>query len=176
LAIDGFSPPGKQNPEERPGAMKVEFINPFLGATMRVLRTLAAVEARPGKPFVKKEGGAQGDVSGIIGITGPVNGSMSLSFSGACILRIMAGMLGEEVEKKAEITKDIKDAVGELTNMICGDARNELGQHGYQFQIALPTVITGLNHEIQHKCKAPTIAIPFDTDAGSFVVEVSFEK
>jgi len=153
--------------------MNVEFVNPFLSATLRVLETMASVEARPGKPFLKKEGGAQGDVSGIIGITGPTNGSMSLSFSRKCILKIVAGMLGEEM---AEITDDIKDAVGELTNMISGDARNELGQKGYQFQIALPTVITGLNHEIRHKCNAPTIAIPFDTDAGPFVVEVSFEN
>ncbi len=156
--------------------MKVEFVNPFLSATLRVLKTMASVEASPGKPFLKKEGGAHGDVSGIIGITGPVNGSMSLSFSRNCILKIMAGMLGEEMEQEAEITKDVKDAVGELTNMISGDARNELGQQGYLFQIALPTVITGLNHEIQHKCKAPTIAIPFDTDAGPFVVEVCFEN
>jgi chemotaxis protein CheX len=156
--------------------MNVEFVNPFLSATLRVLKTMASVEASPGKPFLKKGGGAHGDVSGIIGITGPVNGSMSLSFSRNCIIKIMAGMLGEKMEKEAEITKDIKDAVGELTNMISGDARNELGQQGFQFQIALPTVITGLNHEIRHKCNAPTIAIPFDTDAGPFVVEVSFEN
>lgn len=156
--------------------MDVEFVNLFLSATLRVLKTMASVEARPGKPFLKKENGAHGDVSGIIGITGPTNGSMSLSFSRNCILKIVAGMLGEEIAEMTEITNDIKDAVGELTNIISGDARNELGQKGYQFQIALPSVITGLNHEIWHNCNAPTIAIPFDTEAGPFMVEVSFEN
>ncbi len=152
--------------------MKAEFINPFLNATLSVLKTMAFTEATPGKPFLKKNGEAEGDVSGLIGITGPPNGSMSLSFSRACILNIVANMLGEAA---AEINDDIKDAVGELTNMISGAARNDLGQKGYQLRIATPMVISGDRHQIKHQTKSPTIAIPFDTSAGSFVVEVSFE-
>jgi len=152
--------------------MKVEFINPFLNATLSVLKTMAFTEAIPGKPYLKKNGEAGGDVSGIIGITGPPNGSMSLSFSSSCILNIVANMLGEEAQ---EINDDIKDAVGELTNMISGAARNDLGGKGYQFRIATPIIISGANHQIKHQTKSPTIAIPFDTSAGAFLVEVSFE-
>jgi chemotaxis protein CheX len=153
--------------------MNVEFINPFLSATVNVLKTMAFMEAKPGKPYVKKEGGACGDVSGIIGITGPANGSMSISFSSPCILKIVANMLGEEC---AEINDDIKDAVGELTNMISGTARNELGTKGFTFQIAIPTIVSGAGHQIKHQCKGPTVAIPFETACGSFVVEVSLDS
>jgi len=153
--------------------MNVEFVNPFLRATLRVLKTMASVEARPGKPFLKKDGGAHGDVSGIIGITGTTNGSMSLSFSRNCILKIVAGMLGEEI---AEITDDIKDAVGELTNMISGAARNELGNAGYGFRTSIPIVVSGPRHTIKHQCNGQTIAIPFNTESGTFLVEVSFEE
>ena len=34
--------------------MKAEFINPFLNATMTVLRTMTSVEPIPGKSFIKK--------------------------------------------------------------------------------------------------------------------------
>jgi chemotaxis protein CheX len=153
--------------------VKVEFINPFLSATLEVLKTMASTEARPRPPVLKQDSVSHGDVSGIIGITGPFKGSLSLSFSQPCILSIVAKMLGE---KFPEINAEIKDAVGELTNMISGAARQNLEAMGYKFQSSLPTVVSGPNHQIKHQCQAPTIAIHFDTSVGSFMVEVSFEN
>jgi chemotaxis protein CheX len=153
--------------------MNVEFINPFLTATIEVIKTMAFTDTKPGKPFVKKDKIAKGDVSGIIGITGPTNGSMSLSFSKPCILKIVSSMLGEEIK---EINEDIADAVGELTNMISGSARNKLGEKGFSFKISIPMIVTGNGHQIKHQCRAPVIAIPFTTDNGPFLVEVSFEN
>jgi len=152
--------------------MNVEFINPFLSATISVVKTMAFTEVQPGKPFLKKDQISCGDVSGVVGITGPPNGSMSLTFSKESIVQIVSNMLGESFE---EVNDDIKDAVGELSNMISGTARNELGNKGYTFKTSIPTVVSGPGHEIRHMCKAPTIAIPFKTTAGAFVVEISFE-
>jgi len=153
--------------------MNVEFMNPFLSATIGVLKTMAFTEVQAGKPFVKKDKISCGDVSGIVGITGPPNGSMSLTFSKDCILDIVSNMLGEKFH---EVNDDIRDAVGELSNMISGTARNALGNKGYAFKTSIPTVVSGPGHEIRHMCKAPTIAIPFKTAAGPFVVEISFEN
>lgn len=100
--------------------MKAEFINPFLDATVSVLKTMASLEVIPGKPFIKKESSASGDVSGIVGITGEAEGSLCITFSRGCILHAISRMLGEE---QKEINDDVKDAVGELTNMISGDSR-----------------------------------------------------
>lgn len=152
--------------------MNVEFINPFLSATISVLKTMAFTEVTPGKPFLKQDRASRGDVSGIVGITGPPNGSMSLSFSEACIIQIVSSMLGENFPG---VNDEIKDAVGELSNMICGTARNELGNKGYSFKISIPIVVSGPKHEIRHLCSGPTIGIPFTTTAGSFVVEIGFE-
>jgi chemotaxis protein CheX len=152
--------------------MNVEFINPFLSATIGVIKTMAFTEVDAGKPFLKKGQNSLGDVSGVVGITGPPNGSMSLTFSKGCILQIVSNMLGENFQ---EVNDEIKDAVGELSNMISGTARNELGNKGYAFKTSIPTVVSGPGHEIRHMCKAPTIAIPFKTTGGAFVVEISFE-
>lgn len=150
--------------------MNVEYINPFLSAAIEVLETMAFIKVEPGKPFIKTNGKAQGDVSGIIAITGISIGSMALTFTSSCILKIVFSMLGEEY---TEINDDIKDAVGELTSMIAGAARNELGKQGLRFKTSFPMVIAGPNHEIEHKCEPPIIAIPFGTNAGSFLVEVA---
>jgi len=88
--------------------MDVRFINPFLNGTVQVLKTMAFVEPRAGKPFLKKDSLARGDISGIIGLTGAARGSLALSFSESSILKIVSNMLGEEIKT---LNGDIKDAV-----------------------------------------------------------------
>jgi len=96
--------------------MDVRFINPFLEGTINVLKTMAMVEPRAGKPYLKKPNtAASGDVSGIIGMTGAARGPLALSFSERSIIRIVNNMVGENF---TEINNEIKDGVGEITNMI----------------------------------------------------------
>jgi chemotaxis protein CheX len=149
--------------------MNADFINPFLEGTMTVLKTMAFVEPKAGKPFLKKSEKAIGDISGIIGMTGSAKGSLALSFSEKCILKIVSNMLGEEY---TSINGDIKDAVGEITNMISGAARQNLEKQGYTIAAAIPTIISGKSHQISHVLGGPSIIIPFEIDEGSFVVDV----
>ncbi|MGD9503450.1 MAG: chemotaxis protein CheX [Syntrophobacteraceae bacterium] len=151
--------------------MDVSIINPFLAAAVNVLKTMARLDPKPGKPFLKKDQTAFGDVSAIIGITGAAQGSMSLTFSEPCIKVIVSNLIGIKVE---DINDEVKDAVGELTNMICGDARRRLGEQGFALQAGIPTIVSGKNHMITHIHKGPCLAVPFETANGGFVVEVAF--
>ena len=152
--------------------MKAEFINPFLDATVSVIKTMASLEPVPGKPSIKKDVGSTGDVSGIVGITGEAEGSLCITFSKECILFVISKMVGEE---QKEINDDVKDAVGELTNMISGDSRRRLQEIGHTFHGAIPSVVSGPGHEVRHVTKGPILSIPFSTQAGSFSVEVCFK-
>jgi chemotaxis protein CheX len=150
--------------------MDVRFINPFLMGTMKVLKTMSSVEPNPGRPYLKKDSLASGDVSGVIGLTGgSVVGSMALSFSEEAILKIVSNMLGEEI---TEVNGDITDAVGEITNMVSGVSRKELEAIGLNLSASIPTVIAGKNHSIKHVLGGPSIIIPFETEDGPFVVDV----
>ncbi len=149
----------------------VDFINPFLAAVISVLGTMAHVEARPGKPYINAAGLAVGDVTGLIGVTGYSRGSISLTLEQGAILAIVNNML---MENYAEINADIVDAVGELTNMVAGQARAALSEQGMSFQASTPSVVVGKGHKIQHTARAPILAIPFSTDHGNLVVEVCF--
>jgi len=90
-------------------------INPFINATLNVLETMAFVKSKAGKPYLKEDDVAQGDVSGVIGFTGETNGAVSVTLGESCILKIVSNMFREEMK---EINSEITDAVGELTNMI----------------------------------------------------------
>ncbi len=153
--------------------MNVEFINPFLSSLMNVLETMAMTKLVPGKPCVKKEDISKGDVSGIIGMIGPqTKGSLSVTFDENLALSIMEKMLGERPET---VNEEVTDMVGEITNMVTGGAKNILGEKGFNFNMATPTVVAGKNHSIIHKCEGATLLIPFTSDCGNAYIEVSFD-
>ncbi len=153
--------------------MDAKLINPFINATLNVLETMAFVKVQSAKPYLKKDDIAKGDVTGVIGLTGEINGTISVTFDEGSILKIVSNMFGEEV---TELNTEVMDAVGELTNMISGQARRELEESGKRFEAAIPSVISGNNHQITHYTDGPKIAIPFTTEGGAFTIEVCFEN
>ena len=74
------------------------------------------------------------------------------------------------------MNEEIRDAVGEIVNMISGQARQKLDELGRSLKAAIPTVITGKNHVIEHITTYPIIAVPFTSDKGEFAIEVCFEE
>ena len=154
--------------------MNVEFINPFIAALLNVLKTMAQTELKPGKPKKKTDEIARGDVSGLIGMVGPqVKGSLSITFDENLALTIMERMLGERPEA---IDAEVTDMVGEITNMICGGAKNDLGEKGYEFGMATPIVVSGKGHTINHQVDGPKMIMPFSSDSGAAFMEICFDK
>lgn len=153
--------------------MKVEFINPFLTSIVNVLETMANLKVTPGRPQLKEEDIASGDVTGIIGMaSSDVKGSLAITFTSAAISDIAKRMLGDDVQ---EIDNTVTDLVGEITNMVTGGAKRLLSEQGYDFDMAIPAVVSGKNHRISHKSRGPKILIPFTTLAGKFYLEICFE-
>jgi chemotaxis protein CheX len=141
-------------------------------ATRHVLTTMAMLDPTPGKPYAKKNNTAAGDVSAVVGLTGDRHGSISISFTKKCAVGIVKNMLGDDIQ---DIMQDAKDAVGEITNMISGQARAGLAQMGLTMQASTPTIIFGDNHTISHVTSGPVVAIPFTTEHGEFTVEFCFQ-
>jgi chemotaxis protein CheX len=152
--------------------MNAEFINPFISALINVMSTMAQIELKPGKPKRKSDDKAGGDISGLIGMVGEnIKGSLSISFEENLVLEIMDKMLGE---RPAGINADVKDMVGEITNMICGGAKNELSQKGFEFGMATPMVVSGKNHTVDHQVDGKKIILPFSHISGNLYLEMCF--
>ncbi len=78
-------------------------------------------------------------------------------------------MLGEECK---EINEQNIDLVGELANIILGQAKIELGTLGYAVQMAVPSCVWGKDHKIKHFGNGVCIVLPFETEAGTLFSEV----
>ena len=62
------------------------------------------------------------------------------------------------------------DAIGELANMVAGDAKKEF--RGVNVSFSLPSVIIGKQHVVSTSRQAPRIVIPCETEFGPVYVEV----
>ena len=154
--------------------IKAEVIRPFLETTLNVLKTMANIEAKPLKPFIKVGQEPTGDVSGIIGMaSAKISGSMALVFPEAVILQIASAILYEKFDV---VGPDVLDCVGELTNMISGGARAGLAKLNMKFEMAIPTMIQGKHHILEHKTKSAIIVIPFEIESGTFYIEAAFHE
>ncbi len=144
----------------------------FIKATTGILVTMAGVKAVPGNPYAKKDHTAAGDISAVIGVTGPKKGTIAMSFTKECATTLARNMLGDAVE---DLAQDAQDVVGEIANMVSGQARAGIAEKGLVLQGATPSVITGDNHRIRHMTNGTVIVIPFSTEAGPFTVEFCLE-
>ncbi len=150
--------------------MDVKFVNPFVQAIGNVFRTMVQTEVTIGRPHMKADPAAPTDVTGIIGLSGDVTGSVVLSFQLESAVAIASKFAGTDVEPDHP---DFADALGELANMVAGNAKKDF--HGYEVNISLPSVIIGQGHKVSASHVAPQLVIPCDCPLGSFAVEVSVE-
>ena len=150
-----------------------ELTSIFAEATEYVLRTMAFVEAKPLPVETRTGNDLRGDVSGIIGLTsGERKLSLAITFSKKAALKVYSSMLGEEL---GEITSEVGDAVGEITNIICGQARKSTSERGLTFEASIPMVVIGENQRL-HTMGATSSVVPFVIDGDMFYVEISVEK
>ena len=142
----------------------------FVNSTTNVLSTMVGMESSIQKPSLKNDPQPSYDVSGIVGFTGEVAGSVVISFHGKTAIEIVKAFTMEEYDVHNE---DFIDAVGELCNMIAGNAKKDFG---LQANISIPNVVVGPNHTISRMRDVPCIVIPCSCPVGEFAVEVNIKQ
>ncbi|MBP1627182.1 MAG: CheC domain protein [Holophagaceae bacterium] len=153
--------------------MNVAIINPFVESTLRSLDMMAGIHAEKIGIELKEDLITTYDISAIIGLTGETSGSIIISMPESLACKIAANMLMEDVPS---MNKSVEDAIGEIGNIVVGDARRSLIQDGFSLNISIPTVVIGSGHKISRSGDIPCIAIPFSTEFGDFEVNVGLRE
>ena len=151
--------------------MDSTYITPFVTAARNLFETMLQLPITIGEPSLKKAGQPCYDVSGIIGMSGDVEGVVVLSFPTATAERVVSLFTGMELPRTHE---DFADAVGELVNMISGGAKAQFGAK--TVNITCPSVVIGADHVVFNRKDATCINIPCQCDCGDFAVEVSIRQ
>lgn len=151
--------------------MQVELINPFLLATSEVFRTMLNCKVSRGPLSLKNGEGPEYEVSGLIGLSGRLQGMVVISLGREAAIKATEILLGQRPDS---LNADVVDAVGELANMIAGAAKAQLEK--YQMYISLPSVICGKNHSIGFPSSSTPIQMPFESDIGPVCIEVGLAE
>ena len=147
--------------------MRTEYINPFITSVRNAFQTMLSIEVQRGAPYLRTTAASDLCVSGVIGLSGDAVGTVVLNMSKEVALGIASVLLMEEF---TELTADVIDAVGELTNVIAGAAKSKLKE--FRLGVSLPNVITGSAHTIHFPKDVSPICVPFTTAWGPMVLEV----
>lgn len=148
--------------------MKVKYINPFLKASLNLFTDYLGIGAKGGKPFLLPDPHDLYEVSGIIGLAGETVGAVVLSFSRETAIAMISKLEGKPYKA---LGKEVIDGVGELINIIAGNAKQDLLE--FRIEISLPGVITGNTYRIHWPEGIPVVCIPFTSELGDFTVNVS---
>jgi len=108
------------------------------------------------------------DISAIIGLNGVVEGAVTIGMSFATAKSVAQAILGLEEDLSQN---DLIDAIGELCNMITGNAKARLGTDG--ISITVPSVVIGSNHTVAGERQTPLIAIPCNCKLGNFAIRLT---
>lgn len=151
-------------------ALDPKLIVPFVNSVRQVFTKMVNVPTTVAGVQIKGTPGPSYDVSGIIGFSGEVSGSVVVSFQKEAAVRLVNALAGMEIEYASP---DFTDAIGELANMIAGSAKKDLGVVA---NISIPSVILGGGHIVARLSDVPCIVIPCTTPVGDFAVEINIKQ
>jgi chemotaxis protein CheX len=152
--------------------MDPAMITPFISSIQNVFSTMLQLPVGIGEPGLKSESGTSCDVSGIIGMSGDVVGSVVLSFPMESAQRIVSLFTGSTLSPESH---DFFDAIGELVNMVSGGAKAQFPGNR-KVSISTPSVVIGKGHKVSNRSDVPCIVIPCSTDCGPLVIEISIQE
>ncbi|MFW5801494.1 MAG: chemotaxis protein CheX [Spirochaeta sp.] len=152
--------------------MSIQYIEPFVDATTHVFEDFFNEQPVPGKPFLfHREENHRWDLSALIGIGGDSRGVVAIMMTGTLAVNLTSILTGT---KTTEVTDDVIDAIGEIVNIVAGNAKKGLEQ--YVLTISLPSIISGPVHNIAWPSNIPIIGIPCETSHGEFILAVGLEN
>ena len=151
--------------------MDASQITSFVMSTHQVFSTMLSLNVTAGKPYtccaVPR---FENEVSGIIGMSGDMQGMVMLSFPTATARNVIRAFTGMDMDVNSP---DFADAVGELVNMVSGSAKAKF--EGKNISISCPSVVLGKGHKVAQPSDALCITIPFECPAGQFSVEIAIK-
>lgn len=152
-------------------ATQHEVLDPFIEAVSMTLREMVGVDVAVQAVFEKSAHQTVGDVSALLTLAFPAEGRLVLSFPAPTAAALARRVLADVVDEPDPAM--VNDCMGELTNVIAGQAKALLLGTRYHFTLSTPTVLTGAGREIRHPEGAHCLVVTFASDVGDFALELS---
>jgi chemotaxis protein CheX len=108
-------------------------------------------------------------LSGMIGFAGELKGTILIHLPAPVAIAITNAFLELNLE---EVDSEVKDAIGELANMVAGGFKYHLPDNGQSIQLSIPSVISGRGYTCEATGSHSRLVVAFETPAGPFLTEL----
>jgi len=145
----------------------------IIAATTEIFSTMLMMEVTPGAPLQERHAVYKQSITGMIGIAGLFKGMLAIHAPADVAMAITTNFLGLEVDS---INDDVKDAFGELANMIGGSIKSGLSDNSRDIQLSIPSAVCGEEYALNYQPNDQCTMLPFESTDGTFLVELQLEQ
>ncbi|MBU0961967.1 MAG: chemotaxis protein CheX [Proteobacteria bacterium] len=143
----------------------------IIEGTQDVFSTMLMVELEAGEPIEGHGGEVDSNVTSMLGLGKDIRGMLAVHCPEAVAKDITGTFLGMKVE---ELDEDVKDAIGEIANMIAGNLKIFFQEHDKDVALAIPTSVVGKSFRTSGMFGAQRVAVPFSMNGATFLVELKY--
>jgi chemotaxis protein CheX len=111
-------------------------------------------------------------VTAVVGFGGQLSGACVFQSCGSTAIQIAARMTGMEF---AEIDDTVKDAIGEICNMLAGAWKSKVPEYAANCVLSVPAVITGRDYDLRVQAPEFQIGHVYRFEEKNFAVTVACE-
>ncbi len=127
--------------------INANFVNPFLESATGVFKTVLGADLRRGRIVLKEQTDPTHQVAIIIGIVGAVTGQVVFNMTEEAAIKISRHLAPQMTD--SELKTEFPDIIGEIANMIVGNAMNLFAAKGTSLDMTPPTIISGTNVHVR---------------------------
>ena len=143
----------------------------IIDATTEVFSTMLMVDLEVGETVEGKDGDIPANITSMIGLGKDIRGMLAVHCPAVVAKDITGSFLGMEV---TELNEDVKDAIGEIANMVAGNMKVAFGEDGKNIEIAIPTTIIGDSFRTSGMAGAHRVAVYFTMNNEVFLIELKY--
>lgn len=152
--------------------MKSEYVNSFYQAIKDVFRLLVDIEPQRGDLKVVSNFTSNKDANVELGVKGDLKGVILFSFPQNMTLEMVKIMSGMEMDK---IDNFASSALGEIANIVGGNALTLLSSYNYTCDIEPPQIYIG-NYNSLSVVNEKALQIPLSTPIGEFEITIFLKE
>jgi len=153
-----------------PPELREQLLEPFISGANMTLTELAQIEPAVRSTCRTAHPRTLGDISALLGLTAEGGEVLVLSFPAATAAALAGRVLAEVTQ--APDDELVRDCMGELANVIAGQAKTLLAETPYQLLLATPSVLLGPGLEVGSRPGIESLVVFFGSEAGDFALQV----
>ncbi len=143
----------------------------IIDGTKEVFSTMLMVELETGEPIDGPGGDVDSNLTSMLGLGKDIKGMLAVHCPEAVAKDITGTFLGMEV---TELDDDVKDAIGEIANMVAGSLKIFFQEHDIAIELAIPTTVVGKSFRTAGMSGASRTAVPFTMNGTTFLIELKY--